>query len=1536
MSTTIISGGSGGSGGSVQITDGVETATVRDTGSSDSLNVAIVDASGNQITSFGGGTEYTEDAVAPADPVTKATGLVRQDTPATLVSTDGDIVAQRGTNYGAAYTQVVTSAGAFVDTFGGGTQYTEGDVDATITGTAALMEGAANTLLPIQGTVADGLLVNLGANNDVTVTGTVTANLAAGTNNIGDVDVLTVPAPLSTTGGGTEATALRVTLANDSTGVVSVDDNGSSLTIDGSVSVTGSVDTELPTAAALADNTANPTVPGVGAFGHVWDGVTWDRTPGTSADGVTVNLGANNDVTVTSISAGDNNIGNIDVLTVPAPLSTSGGGLEATALRVTIATDSTGLVSVDDNGSSLTVDASALQIGDGTNPVVVLAAGADNTLNTENQLVTAAMGYVYDGATWDRLPGNAVDGALVNLGANNDVTVTGSVTADTELPTAAALADDTANPTVPGVGAFGLVWDGVTWDRAPGTSADGALVNLGANNDVTVTGTVTANAGTNLNTSLLALESGGNLAGAATSLAILDDWDETDRAKVNIIAGQAGVAAGAGAVDALTPRVTLASNDPAVTALQLIDNTVSGSELQVDVVAALPTGDNTVGRVKITDGTDVADVFDLANSNPVVVAIVDGAGDQITSFGGGTQYTEDAPAAANPVGNATILVRQDTPAGLTSLDGDNVAQRGTNYGAAYTQIVTSAGAFVDTFGGGTQYTEGDTDASITGTAALMEGAGNTLLPVQGTVADGLLVNLGANNDVTVTSISAGDNNIGNVDVLTVPAPLSTTGGGTEATALRVTLATDSTGVVSVDDNGSSLTVDAAALQIGDGTTPVVVLAAGADNTANTENQLVTAAMGYVYDGATWDRLSGNSVDGALVNLGANNDVTVTGTVTANAGTNLNTSLLALEAGGNLAGAATSLSILDDWDETDRAKVNIIAGQVGIAAGAGAVDALTPRVTLASNDPAVTALQLIDNTVSGSELQVDIVAALPTGDNTVGRVKITDGTDVADVFDLANSNPFVVAVVDGAGDQITSFGGGTQYTEDIAAAADPVGNATILVRKDTPATITTTDGDNIAQRGTNYGAAYTQVVTSAGAFVDTFGGGTQYTEGDVDATITGTAMMMEGAGNALVAAQGTVADGLLVNLGANNDVTVTSISAGDNNIGNVDVLSVIPGTGATNLGKAIAGTPGGTDTGVVALAKVETLDYETTLATDNTYNVLNLTGHRELRTRDHRIITLADCEDHTDYTAFDSDTANKANTTTGNHYFGSQAITFDKANTAANNTRAGVSRTLASAINITDLIGPQGHIGLFVYLNSLTGVSDVFLRLGTNSTNYTEFQWNTAVLTTGHLYLTAALNHTTLPSYPAGTGWDTDAISYIAFGVSFGAETNTLTNIVFDHIHLSNGAIPDLVDLRYDTSNPTLLNSAPAAASVMLGRQMGTGNTGYLPVSVSSLNNRTSLLTLASGSSSCVITSVAGSATAVTLLVARDARLTATFYNDSTAACKLALGTVGASTYTAYIQPSGYYELPAPPYTGQIEGLWDSATGNMRITEIYSY
>lgn len=39
----------------------------------------------------------------------------------------------------------------------------------------------------------------------------------------------------------------------------------------------------------------------------------------------------------------------------------------------------------------------------------------------------------------------------------------------------------------------------------------------------------------------------------------------------------------------------------------------------------------------------------------------------------------------------------------------------------------------------------------------------------------------------------------------------------------------------------------------------------------------------------------------------------------------------------------------------------------------------------------TSLQLLDNAISGSEMQVDIVAAIPSGTNYIGKVRLTDGT-----------------------------------------------------------------------------------------------------------------------------------------------------------------------------------------------------------------------------------------------------------------------------------------------------------------------------------------------------------------------------------------------------------------------------------------------------------------------------------------------------------------------------------------------------------------
>ena len=134
-------------------------------------------------------------------------------------------------------------------------------VDGTLDSTTAIASGGGVESAALRVTIASDStgVVSVDDNGaSLTVDGTITANLAAGTNNIGDVDVLSVPAPLNVTGTGTESAALRVTIATDSTGVLSVDDNGSSLTVDGTV--TANAGTGSFTVAQATAGNLNATV----------------------------------------------------------------------------------------------------------------------------------------------------------------------------------------------------------------------------------------------------------------------------------------------------------------------------------------------------------------------------------------------------------------------------------------------------------------------------------------------------------------------------------------------------------------------------------------------------------------------------------------------------------------------------------------------------------------------------------------------------------------------------------------------------------------------------------------------------------------------------------------------------------------------------------------------------------------------------------------------------------------------------------------------------------------------------------------------------------------------------------------------------------------------------------------------------------------------------------------------------------------------------------------------------------------------------
>lgn len=221
------------------------------------------------------------------------------------------------------------------------------------------------------------------------------------------------------------------------------------------------------------------------------------------------------------------------------------------------------------------------------------------------------------------------------------------------------------------------------------------------------------------------------------------------------------------------------------------------------------------------------------------------------------------------------------------------------------------------------------------------------------------------------------------------------------------------------------------------------------------------------------------------------------------------------------------------------------------------------------------------------------------------------------------------------------------------------------------------------------------------------------------------------------------------------------------------------------GIAVRGTArGATDSGIPAMGVYEDADVVTSVD-DGDYANLSLTHFKELRTRDQRSIDLCNCNDYTAVSVLGNDTINLANAT--NHVFGTGALTFDKANGAANTVFAGVSKTF-TAINISEIFEAGGFVGMGIYLPALTNVVNVFLRIGTDASHYNCWTWDVADLTAAtwlNLRKSAAQ-----PNYTknTGNGWNTAAIAYVAFGVEFSGETNTLAGIVVDHVHIVGGRV----------------------------------------------------------------------------------------------------------------------------------------------------
>lgn len=203
------------------------------------------------------------------------------------------------------------------------------------------------------------------------------------------------------------------------------------------------------------------------------------------------------------------------------------------------------------------------------------------------------------------------------------------------------------------------------------------------------------------------------LSAIQAAVQIMDDWDESDRAKVNPIAGQAGVQGGAGASTALTQRVAIATD--------------------ANVVA----GGGTAGSA----ATGVVTVQGIASMTPVQVSQATASNFNAQIVG---NVAHDATDSGNPVKTGTRAVAfgsapDDVSAGeradmIGSLEGllfmfdthPNVITRRDNYTAAQTDtaiVTVSSGSRIIVF-----EEDADTDLDNTVKTQVRIGFGGTNTP----------------------------------------------------------------------------------------------------------------------------------------------------------------------------------------------------------------------------------------------------------------------------------------------------------------------------------------------------------------------------------------------------------------------------------------------------------------------------------------------------------------------------------------------------------------------------------------------------------------------------------------------------------------------------------------------------------------------------------------------------------------------------------------------------------------------------------------
>lgn len=270
-------------------------------------------------------------------------------------------------------------------------------------------------------------------------------------------------------------------------------------------------------------------------------------------------------------------------------------------------------------------------------------------------------------------------------------------------------------------------------------------------------------------------------------------------------------------------------------------------------------------------------------------------------------------------------------------------------------IVNGSGAQITSFGGGTEYQDGETFVGTPSGKLIMFRGGDGSQAYAVEMSQGLPVQQTINGEVISTSNPAPSSIISDGSAVGTANPLPVD--------LNSTVASGSTDSGNPVKTGGVYNSTAPTLDDGD----------RGDIQVDSRGNLKTTI--YSSNGTT---SLADSTNGLLVNLGANNDVSVSNTVDVNIVGGSSSGVQYTE--GDTDATITGTAIM--WEDTGNTITPVSASKPLPVSDGGS--SITVDGTVAVTNTGLTSL---NGAISGSEVQVDIVGALPVGNNNIGDVDI---------------------------------------------------------------------------------------------------------------------------------------------------------------------------------------------------------------------------------------------------------------------------------------------------------------------------------------------------------------------------------------------------------------------------------------------------------------------------------------------------------------------------------------------------------------------